>query len=390
MEQLAHIATIVASIAAVAAPPAVVVAGLVPRVGPGRAFVLGLSSRIFLRAKTVSQRTKEVEKMRTALSNANKDQYVVVAGPKGVGKTCIVETATERTFGVMSVRVPAATPEHTIMANVFTAVTRCNPRTVELSASARRVAWWHRFIFRTPVTIVLHAAERKPTQQFADLDSAARALTYDFGMRVVIDASDNSLPEFAKATKREEVIEVPLMPRSVVEEMPKLQDLHAALKAADLADVVWACVGGNPADYLKLDRQWVNAGKGSLEAVVESFNRDLLDKAIDSYDKSIVANNRVKDLYALFKEQNEVPRSVLRVMNIERPSPDKVLRLMLSSKNNKIVLVPVDAAMAVVLRFALAEPPTLKELKEMVRVMSPTPPSPAAAPSPAQQQGPAP
>ena len=214
MEQLAHIATIVASIAAVAAPPAVVVAGLVPRVGPGRAFVLGLSSRIFLRAKTVSQRTKEVEKMRTALSNANKDQYVVVAGPKGVGKTCIVETATERTFGVMSVRVPAATPEHTIMANVFTAVTRCNPRTVELSASARRVAWWHRFIFRTPVTIVLHAAERKPTQQFADLDSAARALTYDFGMRVVIDASDNSLPEFAKGTKREKVIEVPPMPRA--------------------------------------------------------------------------------------------------------------------------------------------------------------------------------
>ena len=72
MEQLAHIATIVASMAAVAAPPAVVVAGLVPRVGPGRAFVLGLSSRIFLRAKTVSQRTVEVEKMRTALSNANR------------------------------------------------------------------------------------------------------------------------------------------------------------------------------------------------------------------------------------------------------------------------------------------------------------------------------
>ena len=72
MEQLAHIATIVASMAAVAAPPAVV-AGLVPRVGPGRAFVLGLSSRIFLRAKTVSQRTVEVEKMRTALSNANRD-----------------------------------------------------------------------------------------------------------------------------------------------------------------------------------------------------------------------------------------------------------------------------------------------------------------------------
>jgi hypothetical protein len=353
--------------------------------------VLGLSSRIFLRAKTVSQRTVEVEKMRTALSNANKDQYVVVAGPKGVGKTCIVETATERTFGVVSIDVQPGKSHDDIKANVFTAVTRCNPRTVELSASARRVAWWHRFIFRTPVTIVLHAAERKPTQQFADLDSAARALTYDFGMRVVIDASDNSLPEFAKATKREEVIEVPLMPRSVVEEIPKLQDLHAALKAADLADVVWACVGGNPADYLKLHGQWMDAGKGSLEAVVESFVRDLLNKAIGNKSASVVANNRLKELYALFIKQSQVPRSVLEEMNIERPSPDKVLRLQLSPSDNELVLVPADAAMAVVLRFALAEPPTLKELKEMVLAMSsPQAPSPAAAPSPAQQQGPAP
>ena len=390
MEQLAHIATIVASMAAVAAPPAVV-AGLVPRVGPGRAFVLGLSSRIFLRAKTVSQRTVEVEKMRTALSNANRDQYVVVAGPKGVGKTCIVETATERTFGVMSVRVPAATAEHTIMANVFTAVTRCNPRTVELSASARRVAWWHRFIFRTPVTIVLHAAERKPTQQFADLDSAARALTYDFGMRVVIDASDNSLPEFAKGTKRDKVIEVPPMPRSVVEEMPKLQDLHAALKAADLADVVWACVGGNPADYLKLHGQWMDAGKGSLEAVVESFVRGLLDKAIKNRQTNVVENARLEELYALFRQQNEVPDRMLEEWKLARPSPDKVLRLTLSPSDSEPVLVPADAAMAIVLRFALVKLPKLKELKEMVLAMSsPQAPSPAAAPSPAQQQGPAP
>ena len=390
MEQLAHIATIGASIAAVAAPPAVV-AGLVPRVGPGRAFVLGLSSRIFLRAKTVSQRTVEVEKMRTALSNANRDQYVVVAGPKGVGKTCIVETATERTFGVVSVYVQAGKSHDDIKATVFTAITRCSPCTVELSASARRVAWWHRFIFRTPVTIVLHAAEREPTQQFADLDSAARALTYDFGMRVVIDTSDNSLPEFAKGTKREEVIEVPLMPRSVVEEMPKLQDLHAALKAADLADVVWACVGGNPADYLKLHGQWMDAGKGSLEAVVESFVRGLLDKAIRNRDSSVVADVRLEELYSLLTKQSEIEHSHLRKFRLQRPSPDKVLRLKLSPSDSEPVLVPADAAMAIVLRFALVKLPKLKELKEMVLAMSsPQAPSPAAAPSPAQQQGPAP
>jgi len=364
MEQLAHLHTIVATVAALAAA-----AGLVPRVGPGRAVLLGLS-RIFRRAETVSQRT-EVEKVRTALSNCNEDQYVVVAGPKGVGKTCIVETATEKTFGVVSVNVQPGKTLDNIQSDVFTAVTRCSPWTVELSgASARRVAWFHRFIFRTPVTIVLHAAERKPTQQFAALDSAARVLTHDFGMRVVIDASDNSLPEFAKGTMREKLIEVPPMPRSVVEEMPKLQDLHAALKAADLADVVWACVGGNPAGYLQLDSHWMNAGKGSLEAVVESFVRDLLNKAMRDRRANVIADSRLKELYVLFKEQKEVPDRMLEDMTIQRPSPDKVLRLKLSPRGSESVLVPADAAMAIVLRFALVESPTLKELKEMVRAMS--------------------
>lgn len=384
-------ATIVASMAAVAAPPAVVAAGLVPRVGPGRAIMLGLSSRLFLRAETVSQRRVEVEKVRMALSNANKDQYVVVAGSKGVGKTCIVETVTERTFGVVSVDVQPGKSHDEIKANVFTAVTRCNPRRVELSASARRVAWWHRFIFRTPVTVVLHAVERKPTQQFADLESAARALTYDFGMRVVIDASDNSLPELAKGTMREKLIEVPPMPRSVIEKMPELDDLHAALKAVDLAEVVWACVGGRPARYLQLHGQWMDAGKDSLEAVVESFVHDLVKKAIKNRQTNVVANAQLEKLYALFRQQNEVPDRVLEDWKLACPSPDKVLRLTFSSRDNESVLVPADAAMAIVLRFGLMKPPKLKELKEMVRAMSsPQAPSPAAAPSPAQQQGPAP
>jgi hypothetical protein len=152
--------------------------------------------------------------------------------------------------------------------------------------------------------------------------------------------------------------------------MPKLQDLHAALKAADLADVVWACVGGNPADYRKLHGQWMDAGKGSLEAVVESFVRDLLNKAMRDRRANVIADSRLKELYVLFKEQKEVPDRMLEDMTIQRPSPDKVLRLKLSPRGSESVLVPADAAMAIVLRFALVESPTLKELKEMVRAMS--------------------
>ena len=93
-----------ASVAAVLAPPALI-AGAVPRVGPLRALVLGLSSRIFLRANPVSQRTQEVASLRSFLASKHKDQYGIAAGPKGVGKTCVVDTATEATFGVVSVGV---------------------------------------------------------------------------------------------------------------------------------------------------------------------------------------------------------------------------------------------------------------------------------------------
>ncbi len=80
---ISQVVSIIASFAAIAAPPAAVV-GLVPRLGPLRAIVLGLSTR-FRRAQDVSQRTNEVRSLSTMLSTVQRDQYVVVSGPKGVG-----------------------------------------------------------------------------------------------------------------------------------------------------------------------------------------------------------------------------------------------------------------------------------------------------------------
>ncbi len=369
MEELAHIATINASIAAILAPPAIVAAGVVPRVGPLRALVLGLSSRIFLRANPVSQRTQEIASLRSSLASKNKDLYSIVMGPKGVGKTCVVDTAIEATFGVVSVGVAPGTSHNAILVDVFTAITNINPRAIEPSASARRVLWWHRLIFRTPVTVVLRGVERKPAETFAALDSAAKAMTHDFGLRVVIDASDNSLPENAKKTMREEAIEVGPMSRAVLESVPELAELLSALKAADLADVVWECVGGVPAKYIQLKGAWEKAGGGvgsDLEAVVEPFLIRLLDQAIGDRRANVIANPRLEELYPLFLKQSEVPIKLLEQWKLVRPSPDKVLRVKYSSTGPS-VLVPANAPIAFVLRFALQEPPRLQELKKMLR-----------------------
>ena len=54
--------------------------------------------------------------------------------------------------------------------------------------------------------------ERMDTQDFVDIPGAARELT-KCGIRVLLDASDNSLPKEAINTERERVLELDVMTR---------------------------------------------------------------------------------------------------------------------------------------------------------------------------------
>ena len=290
METQAHITSIVASVAAFAAA-----LGVVPRLGPGRALALGLASRLFRRAAVASARTADVAVLRSLLAASCRGQYIVVAGPKGVGKSCAVASATQLTSGVVTVRVPAGTSEPAILSDVFTALTRYYVRSLDQSGSARRVLWWHELLFRVPATVVLQAAERKPAQAFADLDSAARALAGNFGVRVVIDASTNSLPDAAIATLREMALDVEPMPRATLEGLADLSPLLSALRAARVDDVVWACVGGVPAAYIALRSLWAAAvGRAAdTEHVATAFAQDALGKAIRARDEALAVGERL-------------------------------------------------------------------------------------------------
>jgi hypothetical protein len=377
MEFLAHAFSVAASIAAIAAPAAVGF-GVMPRLGPGRAVVLALSSRFFSRAAVASARVADVATLRAMIDASRRGQYVVVAGPKGVGKTCVVESATEATCGVVTVRVPAGTREKEILSDVFTALTRYYVRALDQSGSARRVLWWHALLFRVPATVVLQAAERKPAQDFADLESAARALAADYGARVVIDASNNSLPDAARATLREQVLDVEPMPRATLEALPELAPLLASLRAAGMADVVWASVGGVPAAYLKLDGAWAAAGRGADAApVATALVEDLLARAVGNVGDAVAADARLPPLFALFGPGGSaaVRYSALRDLGVVRASPDKVLRAVSrrdgggggGAERTRRVLVPADAAAALALRFALTEAPAARELAAMLR-----------------------
>ncbi len=64
------------------------------RVGPGRALSLVLRSQLSWQPDPFTVRTEELQKLQERLMTKGSDQYIIVMGPKGVGKTVLVRSAT--------------------------------------------------------------------------------------------------------------------------------------------------------------------------------------------------------------------------------------------------------------------------------------------------------
>ena len=80
------------------------VAGVIPRVGLGRALWLGVKSYL----KTtypVSVRQVEIKQLSDSILWMGKGDYIVVTGGKGIGKTCLIDTTLNRHFGVVKISV---------------------------------------------------------------------------------------------------------------------------------------------------------------------------------------------------------------------------------------------------------------------------------------------
>ena len=112
----------------------------------------------------------------------------------GVGKSRLINSVVGNFFGVIHVSAAAATGHDELVNDVLRKVRRAEFYTTNPAPSALRVAWFHKFFFRSPVTVVLHAMERRPYESPAAIDSAARALV-GHGLRVIVDASTNVMDE---------------------------------------------------------------------------------------------------------------------------------------------------------------------------------------------------
>lgn len=347
-----------------------------PALGPGRALSLALRSS-FTQQGTPSSRTPEVQRLRRQIASRQPDHVTTVSGPRGCGKSLIIATALAGEFGVVVVPVDKASKYSFEV--VRSAMAAVDPS--DFSSGVARVATWHRRLFLCPLTVVLQGN----TQACGELDQAAFELAHNFGLRVIVDApSMCQLDVEASPASRSKTLEVGPMPRALLEQLPALAGLHAALKTAGLSEVVWACVGGCVADYHTLRCLWEDEGGGAASdadvgRVVAIFLQRVLSNAVRNVAKGDTAQAA---LYATFVGRvGGVPHAALKGMAPDRSVLRTTWQHSPTSGSWELALAPVDAATALVLRHGLKAAPTVTAVKRLLEVEAAPPPPPVLPPS---------
>ena len=130
------------------------------RFGPGRAFVLGFKSYFKRSTNPTSVRTSTVAEIRNKMSLANADNFVVVYGPKGVGKIVAVATAFRGQMGVINANISAGDSSDMIIQKALEAVANVSNTLMSVNYSGLRVIFWYQLMFRHYPLVILNIKER--------------------------------------------------------------------------------------------------------------------------------------------------------------------------------------------------------------------------------------
>jgi len=282
----------------------------------------------------VSVRVDEISSLKdlvSTLSGPSNQSYIVVEGDKGIGKSCLIETALKDTKGVVKVPIPTGFKQQEVFEKVTRAITAPPSAFIFGSAfSAVHAINWHRSLFRVAPTVVLSASEvpeDSANENPAQLTGAVRILT-EMGLRVIIDASPNSLPKGILTTGRARVIHVDYMTSEQIRLLPQVVNLFDRLNAhPGLFDVVYDLLGGNPLRFVELSEKLsLRNADPDVRTAVEALCVERLGDVEHLYNSLVENEPKWDDIFSLLKTNKALSRSVLKANGVKLPNPSKLLQ----------------------------------------------------------------
>ncbi len=326
-----------------------------PKLGPLRALILALRSKVSFAPERYSQRTTDVAKLRSIIERLPKDDFIRVYGEKGVGKSTIIDTAVAHRVGVLRLSLDNCLSRQDVRTSVHRALAGL-PLFLDPEASAKRVIKWHTRLFRCRPVVILGYDEHTFTGEFNDFPAASRSLALD-GLIVIVDASTNMQPE--KLTGREELFLLGPMSKDVLLQLPQFQQLFARLRGLELLDAVWDILGGVPTAWEQLNRHYMLADDADFVSAVKDTVVTVVKRAAKEWRNQLTFSPYMASVHRLFADTDThrgvdsvadgVVTGYLVPLGKSRPVPDKVLRLVPGE-----ILEPATPTMAVILRLGLS------------------------------------
>jgi hypothetical protein len=185
-------------------------------------------------------------------------------------------------MGVVEVTISAGDSAREIVRMALAAVANVPKTFTSVAYTGPRVIFWYQLMFRHYPLVILNIEERSATDPHAKIAEAARTLSVDHQLRVLVDGSNNALPDELFVTLRGRIVDVDEMDQETVDNIPEFKIFIASLCEADLADVVYHIIGGVPANYKYLRDATVGRSGEELIEAVNPFLLNLLDAAVIS------------------------------------------------------------------------------------------------------------
>lgn len=245
----------------------------------------------------------EVKELKTLATKLYKGTFLLIRGPRGVGKTSAIYSALENIKGVITIGpVQPNTDQDQLLDSVCKEITGLNGTYIDNQKAMEILTRMYEDKTKRPLIVLIQASDCPVYKKTAALTAAARILTELFGLIVIIDCCENTCP--STLTDREVVFDIEPMSYEMMRKLPAYENIATEIEKQGNADLVLAVCGGSPLLLSRLSWDIERAKlKGlSTEQVVQNFVMTKIKNARFNIFKvsRLPAGERVNELSFLF------------------------------------------------------------------------------------------